>query len=136
MQYSETLRNNQAAEVETTIGTAPKLRILTGSIPADCAASETGSLLVEIDLPSDWLGAPAAGVVTKVGTWQDVGVGAGDAGYFRIVENDGTPCHIQGTILQADDENAGDADMTMDNINVAIGQQVTVSAFSIEVLND
>ena len=38
LQYSVTVRNAQLDAVETTVGTAPLLRIYSGSAPANCSA--------------------------------------------------------------------------------------------------
>lgn len=125
LQYSVSLRNAQANQIESTIGASPKLRILTGSPPASCADAQTGTLLVEIPLPSDWLTAASNGQVSKVGTWQATASASGTAGYFRIVDNAGSTCHMQGTV------GTSGADMTIDNTSINSGQTVTVNTFSI-----
>jgi len=43
LQYSTAPRNNQVDQIESTIGGAPKPRILTGSPPANCASAQTGT---------------------------------------------------------------------------------------------
>ena len=53
IKYSTAVRNAQLDAIETTIGVSPKLRILTGTAPANCAAAQTGTLLAELTLPSD-----------------------------------------------------------------------------------
>lgn len=126
LQLSTDLRNNQAGQVESTVGTSPKLQIRTGTPPANCAAADTGSLLVEIALPSDWLGAPSNGVVAKANTWQGTASGTGTAGHFRIKTNDGTTTHLQGTITAT----GGGGDMEVNNTSIADTQTVTVSAFT------
>lgn len=80
-------------------GTAavPRLRILTGAIPANCAAAETGTLLANITLPADWAAAASSGSKALSGTWQVAAGASGTAGYYRIVDNAGTTCHEQGT---------------------------------------
>jgi len=130
MQYSVTLRNNQLNQVESTAGTAPKLRMYSGSAPANCAAAATGTLIAEMDLPSDWMNAAASGTVDKAGTWQDLSAdAAGTLGYFRIWDTAVANCHIQGTISMSS------GDMIVDNTNVAIGQSITVNTFSISAGN-
>lgn len=129
IQYSTTIRNNQLDQVESTISTSPKLRILTGSAPANCAAAETGSLLIEIALPSDWMAAASSGSKAKSGTWSGTASGTGTAGYFRVVDNAGTTCHIQGTCGQ------GSGDLSLDNTSIASGQTVTVSTFALTAGN-
>jgi hypothetical protein len=125
IQYSAAVRNNQLDQVESTTGTAAKLRILTGSPPANTAAAETGSLLIEITLPSDWMNAAAAGSKTKLGTWSGAATGTGTAGYFRVVDNAGTTCHIQGTC------GLGSGDLQLDNTSITTSQTVTVNTFTL-----
>ena len=126
LQYSVAVRNAQLDAKEATIGTAPKLRILTGSPPANCAAAETGSLLVEMSLPSDWLAAASSGSKAKAGTWSGTASGAGTAGYYRIADTAGTTCHEQGTVTATG--NGGD--MEVDNTSIASGQTVTVNSYT------
>lgn len=127
IQYSDGLRNNQANNVEATIGVSPKLQIRTGAVPANCAAADSGTLLVEIPLPADWLGPAAAGAVAKLGTWSAAAVAAGTAGHFRVKDTSGTVTHIQGTAVMV----AGTGDLVLDNTSIAIGQVVTITTFSI-----
>jgi hypothetical protein len=127
MQYGTTLRNNQLDAIETTIGASPKLQIFSGAAPANCAAADSGTQLAEITLPADFMSAAAAGVKAKSGTWADFGAIAGVAGHFRIKDNSETVTHIQGTITAT----GGGGDMTLDNTNIAVGQNVTVVTFSI-----
>ena len=56
--------------IETTIGTAPVLKIRSGSAPADVATADSGTVLATLTLPSDW--AAAASAVPGVG--QDVSI--------------------------------------------------------------
>ena len=131
IQYSETLRNNQLDQVESTAGTSAKLQIRTGAQPANCAASDSGTLLAEIDLPSDWMNAASAGSKTKLGTWTVAAAAAGTAAHFRIKNSAGTVCHVQGTVTIT----GGGGDMTVDNTSVASGQTVTVNSFTINAGN-
>jgi hypothetical protein len=135
MKYSTTLRNNQLDQIESTIGATPKLQLRSGAAPANCAAADTGTLLCEIDLPSDWMAAASAGAKGKAGTWSgsghtDAGTGT-DAGHFRVKDSTGTTCHIQGSITAV----GGGGEMTIDNINIAEGQSVTVNTFTITAGN-
>lgn len=135
IQYSVTLRNNQLDQIESTTGTSAKLRLYSGSAPADCAAAATGTLLVDMALPSDWMAAASSGSKAKTGTWSGTGTaGAGSgtsAGYFRITDSAGTTAHMQGTVTIT----GGGGDMTLDNPNIATGQSVTVNTFSITAGN-
>lgn len=98
IKYSTTVRNAMLDAIETTIGASPKLRILTGTAPANCAAAQTGTLLAELTLPSDWAANAASGAMGLLGSWSGTVVATGTAGYYRILDNAGTTCHEQGTI--------------------------------------
>lgn len=129
---STTLRNNQAAQIEATIGTDPIMRIRTGAPPANCAAADTGTVLATLTLPTDWLGAPSNGAVSKSGTWQDTSADAtGTAGHWRIYDSTGTTCHAQGDITAT----GGGGDMTVDNTSFASGQSFTVNTFTWTIPN-
>lgn len=127
MQLHPTLRNNMVAQYETTIGASPILELRTGAEPADCEAADTGTELVQITLPADWLSAPTDGAVTKAGTWSGVGVAAGNAGHYRLKNAAGTVCYEQGSVTAT----GGGGDMTVDNVNVAVDQAVTITGWTL-----
>lgn len=124
LQMSVTLRNNRANQIESTVGTSGTLEIRTGAPPANCAAADTGTVLATITLPTDWLTAAASGAVSRNGTWSATGAAAGNAGHFRFKA--GATCHMQGDVTAT----GGGGDMTLDNINIAVGQTVAVGSFS------
>lgn len=132
-QFSTALRNAQADLIETTIGTAPRLEFFTGAPPANCAAADSGTKVAEGTLPSDWLTAASNGAVSKNGTWSFVGISGAGAGavigHYRIKDSAGTTCHHQGTVT----DTGGDGDMTVNNTNVANGQNGSVATWSATV---
>ena len=132
LQYSVTVRNAQLDAVETTVGTAPLLRIYSGSAPANCAAAASGTLLAEATLPSDWMAAASSGSKAISGTWQDASANAtGTAGHWRLYDSGGTTCHAQGTVTAT----GGGGDMTLDNTSIASAQSVTITSFTITAGN-
>lgn len=132
LQYGVTLRNAQLDQIETVIGTAPVLQIRSGAPPADCATADSGTVLATLTLPSDWLGAAAAGVKSKAGTWQDLSAdAAGTAGHFRLKDSGLTATHAQGTVTAT----GGGGDMTVDNAVFAAGQAFTINTFAITAGN-
>ncbi len=120
VQLSIPVRNAMADQYESTIGPSPTLEMRSGAPPATCATADSGTLLVSMTLPSDWMGAAASGVKSLLGTWQANASAAGVLGHYRIKA--GATCHEQGTVA------ASAADIIVDNVNVAIGQQVTITA--------
>jgi hypothetical protein len=132
IQLSTTLRNNMANQLEATVGTSARLKVFTGAPPANCAAADSGTLLADLTLPSDWLGAAASGTVAKSGTWSDAAAdGAGTAGYYRIYDSALAACHLQGTVTAT----GGGGDMTVDNAVFAVGQAFSITSWSLTVPN-
>jgi len=125
LQFSNTLRNARVNLVETTLGTSPKLRIMSGNIPANVAAVETGTLLCEMTLPSNWMTSGSNGAVSKTGTWSGVAIEAGLATYFRLVKSDGT-VHAQGDLGLS-----GNVSMTLNVVELEEGMTVTVTTFTL-----
>lgn len=125
-QFSVASRNAALDGIENAIGTAPTLEIRTGAVPANCAAADSGTVLATMTLPSDWLAAASGGSKALAGSWLDSAAdAAGTAGHFRIKA--GATCHIQGTVTIT----GGGGDMTLDNTNIAAGQQIVITAFTL-----
>src|ERR1044071_2634221 len=129
LQYSVAIQNARLDTVESTAGTAVKLRLYTGSAPANCAGTESGTLLVEMTLPSDWMNAASSGSKTKLGTWSATASATGTAAHFRIYDSAGTTCHVQGTA------GTSGTDMILDNTSIASGQTVTANTFTLNAGN-
>lgn len=132
IQYSVIVRNAELDAIETAIATTPIMTINTGAAPINCAAANTGTILATLDLPSDWMLAAASGSKSKSGTWQETSAdAAGVAAHFRVHHASNSNCHIQGTVTLI----GGGGDMELDNTNIGLGQQVTISTFTITAGN-
>lgn len=126
LQYSVSVINARLDVIESTIGTSPILKVRTGSVPANCAASDTGTVLATVTLPSDWMAAASGGSKALSGTWQDASAdNTGTAGHFRIYDSGGSTCHIQGTV------GTSGTDMVVDSTSFTAGQSFTVTGFTI-----
>lgn len=127
-QLSVNARNATLQAIETEVGVNPIITISTGTPPVDCATANTGTIVATMILPTDWLSTPVLGSIVLSGTWQDLSADAsGTAGYFRLHNNAGTVCHMQGSVTAT---GAG-GDMQLDNTNIASGQQINITAFTI-----
>jgi hypothetical protein len=124
LQFSTAVRNAMLDAIETATGASAKLRIYTGAAPANCAAAATGTLLVDMALPADWMAAASAGSKALAGSWTGTGAAAGTAGYYRIVDTAGTTAHEQGTVTAT----GGGGDLTLDNTSIASAQTVTITS--------
>lgn len=117
--------------IEAAAGPSPKLVMYTGAEPANNAAAATGTVLVTITLPSDWMANAANGLKSLAGVWTGVASAAGNAGYFRIWDSTQATCHVQGTVTAT----GGGGDLTVDNISIANNQTVAVTQFDITAAN-
>ncbi len=128
-----------AEQLDTTLRTAMaqafadalaggSMKLFSGSLPANCAASDPATTLATGSLPATAATA-SAGVAAKAGTWSFTG-GAGAGGgttatVYRLYRSGGA-CVAQGTVTIT----AGGGDMTIDNPNIANGQTGAVATFS------
>lgn len=134
LQLGASVRNAMLDAIEATVGTDAILKIRSGSVPANCAAADSGTVLATLTLPTDWMAAASGGSKAKAGTWEDSAADAGsptNAGHFRIYDSGLSACHIQGTITVT----GGGGDLTLDNISITAGQDITITSFSISAAN-
>lgn len=130
VQLKDTIRNARLDAIETTGGGSCSLRVYTGAQPADVTQANAGTLLIDINLPADWLANAASGQKAKAGVWSGSASGGAGAtpGHFRIynsqVTKDGTTCIIQGSC------GIGSGDMSFDG-TITSGQTFTVNAFTL-----
>lgn len=127
IKLSMDVRNARLDSVEDAIGASAILRIRSGSMPAECAEADLGVVLVEMVLPEDWMSAAVGGVKSKLGAWEGVGAAVGTANHFRIYDNGGKACHLQGTVTGTGEG----GDLQLDNVSVAVSQAVNVTSFTI-----
>lgn len=126
IQFGTALRNARADATETTIGVSAILEWRSGPKPANCAAADSGTLLASATLPVDYLTDAASGVKSLVGTWEDTAANAqGTIGHFRLKNNAGSVCHVQGSVTIT----GGGGDMTVDNPSLEVGQVIAAATF-------
>lgn len=132
IQFSSALRSARLDALEThitgTTGTT-KFRIYTGSMPANAAATATGTLLVDMTLAADFMDNASAGAKGITGAWSGVASAGGTAGYFRIVTDNGgsITTHLQGVISAT----GGGGDLVLTSTSVSNGQTVSITSFTI-----
>ncbi len=126
LQFLTALRNTWLDAIETAAGTAAILWVATGSPPADCATADSGTTLIALSLPSDWMAAASGGTKAKSGTWSGTlsGGSASTPGHFRIKDSGATTVFMQGTC------GVGSGDLSFDGTFTS-GQTMTISTFTI-----
>ena len=100
-QKSVALRNAELDQTEVIAGTSARFMLFTGAQPANCAAADTGTQLVNLAAAVDYMANAAAGAkglsAAITGAAQTF-AGPLVAGHYRIKDSAGTTCHRQGNI--------------------------------------
>ena len=68
IQLAVSTRNAKLDAVETEIGASAILELRSGAAPTNVAAADSGTLLVSMTLPADWMAAASAGEATSPST--------------------------------------------------------------------
>jgi hypothetical protein len=132
-QVADFIANAMLDAYESAIGASPILRLRTGAAPANLAAASTGTVVATMNLPADFMASAAARAKAMSGTWEDLSAdNAGTVGHYEIVKADGTTRCEQGSVTPT----GGGGDMTIDNVVVAAGQKISVTAFSKSMTNN
>lgn len=130
LSYSTTLRNAQGDQVTTAVGASGKLRIYSGTRPANVAASITGTLLAELTCNATFAPSTSGGVLTLNAITQDASADAsGPASHFRIWQSNGTTAVIDG------DVGTSGSDLNLNSTSITAGGTVSVTSFTITVGN-
>jgi hypothetical protein len=115
---------------ETNIGVSAIVKLRTGAPPSACSGADTGTVCATINLASDWMANAAAGGTKAFSSLplQDLSAdNAGTIGHFRLYKSDGTTCVFQGTVATSG------GDMTIDNATVTAGQQINITAWTLDM---
>lgn len=132
VQLSVAARTTRITALVTEIGASPVLEFRSGSMPANCAASRTGTVLATMTLPSTPFGTPSSGAVAKSGTWQDASADAtGTLGYWTLYQSNGTTVCAQGTVTAT----GGGGDITVASTSITAAQPFTINTFTITDAN-
>lgn len=97
------------------IGNNPVVKFFGGSQPANCAAADPGTVLGTCNITGASFDTPSGGQMTGTG-WSGYADNTGIVGNFRVYENGGSTCHMQGSVSTAsgdiivDDTSISEAD--------------------------
>lgn len=98
MQLSVAARNAMGDALTAAVGSAGKLRIISGTKPADCAASQTGTTLSEHTLGSPFAAAASGGTVSPTLPSNVNGSAGGTATHYRVLTSAGV-CVYQNDVV-------------------------------------
>lgn len=126
IQYSVTQQNTNMAGIVANAGATAYLLIYTGSPPANCAASATGTLLVSLPMSST-IGTVSNGLLTMNTITAENAVANGTAGYWRIATSSaGTTVVAQGTV------DVSSADLNFPSVVWTSGETISITSFTIK----
>lgn len=126
VKLSVAVRNARLDAIEVTVGLAPLFQLWSGTIPANCAAADSGTKLLELTLPSDWMSAASSGAKALLGTWSGSAIADGTAVHWRIKDSTGATCHLQGSATGS----GGGGDVELSTTTIVTGGLVSVSSFT------
>jgi len=120
---STAVKDARLNAISTAWGGAPKLRLYSGTMPANSGAALSGNtLLVEVvPVPA----AAAAGTKDMLGGAKSAAATAtGVASFYRVYDSPGTNCHEQGSC------GTTGTDLIIDNTSINSGQTVNFNSFT------
>lgn len=125
LQFDTTTRNDWLNTLTTNLGSSATFVCYTGSAPANCAASATGTLLATVDFESTPFPGASGGSMTANGlTLTSTAGNSGTAGYFRLLDGSSV-CHMQGTVATSG------ADFNVNSTTVTSGQAFDITGFTL-----
>lgn len=129
LKYSAVLKNAQQAAITSTAGANAVIDIYSGSQPASPdTAVGAQVLLATLACSATLAPAPASGLLTLNAISNGTGTAGASTGtvatWFRLVTSGGT-AHVDGTV------GITGCDMNLNNTNIATGQTVSVSSFTL-----
>lgn len=133
VQWGTTLRNALLDQIATQYGNTPHIEIWSGSAPANCATSSSGTKLAKFDVAGNvgtFDDAAASGVKNILAAASvpisTTALATGTAGYYRVFKSDDSTCVEQGTVTAT----GGGGDMTVDSTSLTSGQNVQITGFT------
>jgi len=127
VKLSATLRNARLDAITTAVGTSGRLRIYSGTRPANVAAAITGTLLAELTTNATAFAAAATGgVLTANAITGDSSADAtGTASHFRLFQSNGTTAVMDG------DVGTSGSDLNLTTTSLVATQPVNVTGFTV-----
>jgi hypothetical protein len=126
MAFIPNAQRSRAADAVTARANNGRLRIYSGTVPADANAALSGNtLLADLPFGATAFGAAASGVATANAITTDSSADAtGTATFFRVLESDLTTVVFQGTV------GTSGAELNLSSVSVIAGGPVSVSALT------
>lgn len=130
LKMSAAVRNAMLDAITAQVGTTAKLRIYSGTRPANVAASITGTLLAELTCNATFAPAASGGVLTLNSITSDTAADAtGTATHFRLWSSAGSTAMVDG------DVGTSGSDLNLNTVSLVSGATVSVTSFTVTAGN-
>lgn len=126
LSYKTSVRNTRMDALTTSITATSRLKVYTGSAPAN-TATPTGTLLATLTPANPFAAGASGGVLTASAIASATAAASGTPGYFRVIDgttDDGTHTQVQGSSA------VGSGDLNFAS-TIASGGTVSISSFVI-----
>jgi hypothetical protein len=120
---STAVKNARLDAISTIWASTPKLRLYSGTPPANSAASLSGNTMLVECTPAP-ASASAASKDMLGGTKAGTAAASGTASFYRLYDSAGTNCHEQGTV------GTSGTDLVIDNTTITSGGTVNFTTFT------
>ena len=121
IQYGVNFRNAGLNGKATNLGATASLKIFSGAVPANCAASDPTGLLCTITLPASPFAPASGGAMNMAGSWTANAINTGTAASHRIYDSSAN-CAVQGNVT---------TDLVLNNTSITSGQSITVTQYTL-----
>lgn len=127
LKFTTALRNARLDAITTLAGASCKLRIYSGTQPADANTALSGNtLLAELTCNATFAPSASGGVLTLNSITQDsTADNTGTATFFRLLKSDGTTVVMDGSV------GTSGADLNLNSVAISAGAAVAVSSFTV-----
>lgn len=124
LQSSVAARNAEADSWTTSVGNGAKVRLYSGTPPADVAAAITGTLLVEWTGGTPFAPDASGGALSPTLPTAVAASASGTATHWRVYRSDGTTAVFQGTA------GTSGTDMILDSATIVSGVPTYITAWT------
>ena len=125
IQLSAAIRNARLDAITTAVGTTAKLRIYSGTRPANVAAAITGTQLANLTCNATFAPAATGGVLTLNAITSDTSAVAGTASHFRMWNSAASTAMFDGDVA------VSGSDLNMSTVTFTTGATIAVSSFTL-----
>lgn len=129
LSLSTAIRNGMLDQITSNVGANARLRIYSGTRPANPAAAITGTLLADLACNATFAPAASGGVLTLNAITSATASATGTASHFRIWNSGATVAMIDGDVA------VSASDLNFSTVAFSSGATISISSLTISIGN-